>query len=564
VQTTDHATNRTSDQTTNQTTNQATNQTTFEGPPVEDEPGMGPLTLGALLSCVAERHGPREALCFHERDGTALRWTYSELETQARLVARGLVAAGASKGTRVALLMGNRPDWVAAAFGVALAGGVLVPVNTLFELPEIEHVLKHSGAALLLYQARLGRHDYRGALARLEGSLPYLNQHFCLGTPELQEFLEAGDDVDAKTLEGRARGVSPHDDAIVIYTSGTTERPKGVLHSHRAPAIQSWRFACQLCLDPTVRVWSAFPFFWSAGFCMVMGATLAAGGCLVLQEIFEPGEALELIESERVTSPHAWTHQLAALEAHPDWATRDLSSVRHVESFSSFGRHPSVRVDGAWSPRAAYGLTETFTIVSSLPANTPDHEREGHEGQILPGNSVRIVDGTGAAQGTGVLGEIRVKGPTLMKEYLGVAKEETFDVDGFFATGDAGFVDDQNRLHWAGRTNGLIKTGGANVSPVEIENELLRHPDLSRALAVGVPDAVLGEVVVVCAVAQPGRPIDEEDLRQWLRGRIASYKVPRRVLFFDDEDLVETGNSKVRVDELRELAISRLAGEDRK
>jgi fatty-acyl-CoA synthase len=414
----------------------------------------------------------------------------------------------------------------------------------------------------VLHQERLGRHRYGEQLADMAPSLPFLDALVPFGTAAGDAFLAAGDAIVDDVLNARIAAVSPHDDAVVIYTSGSTGRPKGVLHGHRAAALQSWRFAEQLCLDPSVRVWSAFPFFWTAGFCMVMGATLAAGGCLVLQELFEPGPALRLLEAERVTSPHAWPHQLAALEEHPDWKERDLSSLHHVEAFVSFGRHPSVDVDDVWSPRAAYGLTETFTIISSMPADTPAPERVGHEGAILPGNAVRIVDTeTGEALGAGDPGEIRVKGPTLMKGYLKVAPEDVFDADGFFPTGDAGFVDDHGHLHWVGRTSDLIKTGGANVSPVEIERELLRHPGLQSASAVGVPHPTLGELVVVCAVAHRGLDVDESSVRAFLKGSIASYKIPRRVLFFEEDDLTLTGTAKIRTDELRRLACERLAAE---
>ncbi len=347
----------------------------FEGPPADTEPGIGTLTMGGLLTEVAAGHGGREALCFHpSRPSTGddvVRWSYAALGARARRFAKALAAAGVGKGTRVALLMGNRPEWVEAAFGVALAGGVLVPVNTLFEAPEIEHVLRHSDSAVLVYQETLAHHRYHEQVRAMVRTLPYLTTLACLGTGSYEDFLEAGDALDDEICDGRAAEVSPYDDALVVYTSGSTGKPKGVLHAHRAAAIQSWRFAQQLCLDPTLRVWSAFPFFWTAGFCMVMGATLAAGACLVLQELFEPGDALALLESERVTNPHAWPHQLAALETHPDWEARDLSAVAHVDSFTCFGRHPSVKIDDAWSPRAAYGLTETFTIISSMPADTP-------------------------------------------------------------------------------------------------------------------------------------------------------------------------------------------------
>ena len=532
----------------------------FTGPPLSSEPGIGALTMGGLLDEAAARHTAREAMCFHERDGTVVRCSYADLARRARRLAKALIAAGAGKGTRVALLMGNRPEWVEAAFAVALAGGVLVPINTLFEEPEIDHVLRHSDSAILLCQARLASHPYRDQVRRLAPGLPYLTTTACWGDGSADGFLRAGDAVDDELLERRAAEVSPYDDALVIYTSGSTGKPKGVLHGHRAAAIQSWRFARHLCRHETARVWSAFPFFWTAGYCMVMGATLAAGGCLVLQEIFDAGEALELLESERVTTPHAWPHQNAALESHPRYPGADLSSVTQVEAFTAIGRHPTVQAADDYSPRAAFGLTETFTIISSMPADTPAPERLGHEGVILPGNVVRIVDDvTGAPLGPNEPGEIRVKGPTLMKGYLKVAPEDVFDADGFFATGDAGFVDDDGHLHWSGRTSDLIKTGGANVSPVEIETELLHHPGLASALAVGVPDPDLGQIVVVCAVALAGSGVDEDGVRDFLRGRLASYKVPRIVLFFDEGELVLTGNAKIRVDELRRVATQRLA-----
>lgn len=552
--------------------------TTFLGPPPDAEAGIGSLTLGGLLAESAARFGDKEALSFHGADGV-VRWSYRELHSQARLVARSLLAWGIPKGARVALLMGNRPEWVAAAFGTAMVGGVLAPINTYFEPPELGYVLRHGDAAVLLCQERLLSHAYLDQLAdlcpeletgtpgRLQApAFPFLRLVACLGLGSPRggavpwaTFLERGSALDDAFLDQASSEVSPADSALVVYTSGTTARPKGVLHTQAAPALQSRRFAHELCLDAEVRVWSAFPFFWTAGFAMVMGATLAAGGCLVLQEHFEPAEALRLLETERVTSPHAWPHQLAQLEDHPDWRRRDLSALRHVEAFGSFGRHPSVQVDDAWSPRAAYGLTETFTIVSSWPACSPAQEREGHQGRILPGNAVRILDPkTGEPLPVGEHGEIAVRGPTLMEGYAKVPRDQTFDADGFFHTGDAGFVDEEARLHWTGRTSDLIKTGGANVSPVEIEEALLRLPALKAALAVGVPDPQLGEMVVVCAVSHGGAEVSEADVREFLRGRIASYKIPRRVLFFDEEELSLTGNQKIRADDLRALAVKRL------
>ena len=557
-------------------------QTTFHGPPLDSEAGVGPLTLGGLLEDTATKHAACEAIAFHGDTGV-VRTTYGELQEQVHTLARALVAAGLLKGARVALLMGNRPEWVVSAFAVALAGGVLVPVNTFAEAPELEHILRHSGTSMLLVQRHLAGHAYLDDLSSVapdlrscrpgrirSTTLPDLRRIWCLGLegaegpvepwPALEQM--AGD-VEERHLEAIAAQVSPADDALVVYTSGTTAAPKGVLHAHRAASLQSWRCARLMALDATARVWGAMPLFWTAGFCRVMGGTLASGACMVMQEVFEPGEALRLLEAERVTTMHVWLHQEAQMEDHPDWDSRDLSAVRHADSLGSFRRHKSVQIEGDWSTLNAYGNSETFTIVTAVPADRPAIGADAHHGEILPGNSVRIFDvASGELLAAGEQGEIAVKGATLMKGYLRVPPEECFDADGFFHTGDSGYVDDEGRLHWTGRISGLIKTGGANVSPVEIEQALYAHPGLKVVLAVGVPDAVLGEIVVLCAVAHEGADVDEADVRSFLRGQLASYKIPRRVLFFEESELSVTGSAKIRGEPLKALAVARLEAEE--
>ena len=510
------------------------------GPPLEEEAGLGSLTLGGFLEEVAARSPSRPAIVFEGRTTT-----YAELREQARTIARALLANDVVPGTRVAVLMGNRPEWVASAFAVAMTGAVLVPVNTFYEPPELEYVLDHSGAELLLAQTSLAGHDYVAMTGAVE--MARVRDVVWLDTESWRTFLDAGRGVPDDVLDARIAAVDPGDDALVLYTSGTTARPKGVLHVHRAATIQSWRFARQLALDETDRVWSSYPYFWAAGICMVLGATLAAGGCLVMQERFEPGDALRLIDSERATTVFAWPHQLAELEDHADWKAHDFSSIRRGDSVSPFTRHPSVHDLPDWSPRSAFGTSETFTIISSTPANEPPEVREGHHGDILPGNIVRIVDD-----------EITVKGPTLMRGYYGTDLDSCFDDDGFFHTGDAGYVDEQNRLHWTGRRTDMIKTGGANVSPVEVETELLYYPLLKAAVVVGVPHETLGEMVVLAAVAHEGAVVDEAAVREFLRGRVASYKIPRRVVFFDETDIELTGNAKIKTGELRDLVAKRL------
>jgi len=302
-----------------------------------------------------------------------------------------------------------------------------------------------------------------------------------------------------------------------------------------------------------VRSWTANGFFWSGNFSMVIGSTLSSGGTIVLQPTFQAEEALELMQAERVTMPFAWPHQWAKLEAAPNWNTADLSSFRYVEDSTPAARHPTVRT--AWQAASAFGTTETLTIVSST---LPDMLGRGH-GEPLPGNTLEIVDPvTGAVLPRGVRGEVAVKGPTLMLGYIGIPGDETLDAEGYFHTGDGGYLDEAGRLFWEGRLTDIIKTGGAKVSPREIDAVLATYPGVGRTQTVGVPHETLGEMVVSCVVPHEGAVIEETAIRDFAKERLASYKVPRRVLFFRDDELTRTGSDKVKAGALRQLAVERL------
>jgi fatty-acyl-CoA synthase len=540
------------------------------------DPADPRLTLGRFLADVAARHADRRALHFEGRDQS-----YRELEREARALARGLVGAGVVKGARVAVLLANRPEWIAATYAVGMIGGVAVPVNTFASREELAYILRHGDASVLLMQPSLLRHAYlddlladhpeiaRGSPGALRvPALPQLRAVFCLGIEAPRggvlgwsELLARGAGVGDALLDALCAQVEPSDDALLIYTSGTTAHPKGVLHAHRAPALQAWRFAELLRFGPDERVFTTYPFFWTAGIAMSIGATLAAGGCLLLQERFEPGAALELLERERATAVHAWPHQTKAMAEHPDAMRRDLSSLRKVDFASPLAKLAGIEKD-EYGTGASYGLSETFTIASMLPTDTPRELRRATHGRALPGTEIRIVDPeTGAALPAGVPGEIAVRGATLMRGYAKAPPELAFDADGWFRTQDGGSLDAEGYLHWTGRLSNLIKTGGANVSPLEIERALVGHPDLRVAVAVGVPHPTLGEVVVLCGVPLEGRSPDEAGIRAFLRERLAAYKVPKRVLLFRAAELSYTGNQKVQVEPLRQLAAERLAAE---
>ncbi len=538
--------------------------TTFEGPPLDATDGVGALTLGGLLVETCARHAEREALVFDDplRGGETVRWSYADLERESRAVAAGLVARHVGLGTRVGIVMGNRPEAVAALFGTALAGGVAVPLSTFSTAAELVDLLARSAVSGVLTQTTLLGRGLGAEVDELVGrpDLPFLEWTAAIGDATWDEFLAAGE-LHAGGIDARAAQVGPGDPGLILFSSGTTSEPKGMIHLHRAPALQSWLHVDIFRRRPDTRLWAPLPLFWTAGLTTALGPTLAAGGCVVLQETFDAGDALRLLERERVTEPYTLPHQASALAEHPDWATTDLSSLREVYGKSVFTRHPTVDGDTTWTMPIAYGMSETCaSVVSHRWWNTRD-EMKASTGLLLPGVRLRIVDpDTGAALGPGQDGEIAVAGPSVLDRYVGKTRDETLDADGFLHTGDAGYVDDDGAVHWTGRRTEMIKTAGANVSPAELEFALRACPDVRRAKVIGLPDDRLGEVVTLCAEVAEDSAVTADDLQAFLAERVAKYKVPRHVLFFAPGELPTTGSdTKVRDDELIAIATRRLA-----
>ena len=548
------------------------------GIPLSEEPGIGALTLGGFLREVTDRFGPREAACISLPEGVE-RWSYNELWERSVAVAQALTACGVSKGTQVGILMTNRLEFLSAVFGTALAGGVATPFSTFSTPPELEILLQSSGCAVLLLERRVLRKDFAETLAQLEpqiasaapGALcslkfPLLRYLAVVDTAECSgameswdSFLARGSAVSRQLIEAAAACVSPSDPGVLFFSSGSTGRPKGILSAHRGVCLQLWRWRKWLALQDDVRSWSANGFFWSGNFAMAIGGTLSSGGALVLQRTFDPEEALELMDAERATALFAWPHQWPQLVGARNWDRVDLSSLRYIDANSPIVRHPTVSSD--WTePRHGYGNTETFTTSSIFPANTPPDVAGGSNGEPVPGNTFKIVDPlSGATIPLGERGEIAVKGPTLMLGYIGLPLDETLDAEGFFPTGDAGYFDGQGRLYWEGRLSNIIKTGGANVSPIEVDEVISACPGVKLSQTLGIPDDLLGELVVSCIVSLESAGLSEDGVRGFAKEKLASYKVPRRVLFFKDDELRLTGSSKIKVDELRELAIKRMS-----
>jgi fatty-acyl-CoA synthase len=552
----------------------------FRGPPLAEEPGLGPLTLAGYIREVTRRFGPREALAIHSGSGMT-RWTYDELWARSVEVARALIACGVGKGTRVGVLTTNRMEFLSGVFGTALAGGVATTLSTFSTPAELEVLVGNSACSVLLIERHVLKKDFADMLVGLEpqiataepGALASLKFPFlrhiamvdgeegCGAIEGWTAFLARGRDIPPERVDATSAHVTPADPGVLFFSSGSTGKPKGILSAHRAVSIQMWRWRRIFGLGDDVRAWTANGFSWSGNFCMAIGATLSSGGTIVLQRFFDPAEALELMQAERVTLPIAWPHQWAQLEGAPNFRDVDLSALHYVSPLTPLGKHPTVRSD--WNePIRIYGNTETFTLSTAFASDSPPEEYGSTSGVPLPGNTIRIVDiETGATLPLGKHGEIAVKGPTLMMGYIGIPLDETLDDEGFFRTGDGGYFDEKGRLVWEGRLNDIVKTGGANVSPVEIDNVIKLIPGVKMTQTVGVPDELLGERVVACIVPHEGAVLDEALIRDFVKERLASYKVPRRVLFFTEAELNLTGSAKIKAADMRKLATARMGAE---
>lgn len=555
------------------------------GIPLSEEPGMGALTIPGFLREVCKRYAGQEAVVMHHNDGVQ-RWSYQQLWDRSEHVARALIAAGVGRDSRVGILMTNRPEYLSALFGIAMAGGVTVALSTFSTAAELEHLLSVSDVSTLLFEDRVLKKDFAAMLAELEPGLirwapgdilsdkfPYLRQLVCLqsatgladdgaastiaAVESWDAFLARAAQVSASVVAARAAAVTASDAGGLFFSSGTTSLPKGIVHAQRAFAIQWWRWQRVMAVREPVRAWTGNGFFWSGNISMVVGVALATGGAIILQPLFDAGAALQLIEAERVSFLFGRPHQWARLQAVPGYPDADLSSLRYITRGELIVEHPTVHTD--WMLPMSFGTTETMTINTSYDADTSVAQYAGSAGVPLPGNLLKIVDPqTHALMPLGERGEICIKGPTLMMAYLGKTLEETFDDQGYFCTGDGGYVDAQGRLFWEGRLNDIIKTGGANVSPQEVDDVIARFPGVKRSQTVPVPHATLSEMVVSCVVPLDGVTLDEEGIIAFVREQLASYKVPRKVLFFEEKDFALTGNEKVKVGEIRQLASKRL------
>jgi fatty-acyl-CoA synthase len=504
-------------------------------------------TIGDLLDRRAE---------ISDRDALVLpgaRLTYPELSALTDRFAASLLGLGVQPGDKVGILMPNGLDYVAALFATAKLGAVAVPINGRFKVHECSHVVSHSDAKVLLVGADPNGTDYPALITEVFPEIaahesakeldlptaPLLRRVVDLigsapGFVDRAGFDAAGADVSidqVKTLQSR---VKVRDIALLMYTSGTTARPKGCLLTHEAITRQAEKVArTRFFLTEEDAFWDPLPMFHCGGIVPMIGV-FSVGAKFCHAGFFEPGEALRTIEAERCTVLYP-TFDLIfwAMLDHPDFDKRDLSAVRMMQNVCTPELLAQFEARMPWARQVtSYGSTECATNLTMGLQDAPYEQRIATLGPPVEGMQVLITDPeTGEPMPTGRMGELCFKGYSSFEGYYkdpeGTAK--AFDADGWFHSGDRAMVNEDGNLVFGGRLKDMLKVGGENVAAIEIEDYLTGHPAVAVAQVVGTPDARYGEVPVAFVQLSPGASVTEAELIDFCVGKIATYKIPRYV-----------------------------------
>ena len=540
------------------------------------EPGYPP-TADRFVRHLADRWGDRDLVLLGDE-----RLSYRDLEAESRRLGRALLASGVRRGSRVALLAPNGPEWVVGWMAAARIGALVVLLNTFHKARELGWALAHCQAEVLLTVDRYLNHDYSD---RLEQAVPGLAEQEreaigCGGHPSLRtvwtwgetaaqrswtgpmdELLGRAEQVPDEEFGAAAASVEPQDPTVVIYTSGSTSEPKGVVHSHATVVGHPFNLLQFRNLVETDVLYTPMPLFWVGGLSYTLVSAMHVGATVLFEERFEPGATLDLIERRRATHVIGWPHTAKALVEHPSFAERDLSSIRGGSFDELLPAH--LRVSDRRRRATSLGMTESLGPHSIEPLHVELPEgKEDSFGRSVPGIEHRIVDPeTGDDLPAGETGEICIRGYSLMLGLLGRDRDEVFEPGGWYRTGDTGHVDADGHLYFEGRMGAVIKAAGTNVAPREVELAIEQHQGVMHAFVVGVPSGDgRGEAVVAAVVAKPDATLSADDLRAGLREDLAAYKIPRHVaVFSEQQDLPWLESGKIDLQALRRLLADRFS-----
>jgi acyl-CoA synthetase (AMP-forming)/AMP-acid ligase II len=534
-----------------------------------------PPTSGALVRSCADRLGDKTFAVLGD-----VRLTYAEAEARSAALAKGLLASGVGKGTRVGLLAPNGPDWIVGWLGASRIGAVVALLNTYSKARELGWVLRHADVQVLLtVDAHLG-HDY---LTRLEeaapglagqphdgillASHPYLRSVWTFGgarrpwAAPLGDLVARGEVVTDDLLGACEAEVTPADPMVVVYSSGSTSDPKGAVHAHGSAVRHAHNLWQMRDLIEDDVLYTPMPLFWVGGFSFTLIAAIHAGATLVFEEQFEPAATLDLIERERITQVLGWPHMAKALVDHPSFKDRDLSSIRGG-SYAAL-LPPDQQADAEIPKANSLGMTETLGPHTFDSKDNPlPPEKDGSFGFSVPGVEHKIVDPVTLEDvPVGETGEVWLRGYSLM---LGLHKRERADVftpDGWYRTGDGGHFDEDGHFYFTGRMGDLIKSAGMNITPRDVELVLEAMPEVALAFVAGIPAGERGEDVAAAIALRPSETLDEDEVKKRVKEEIASYKVPRHVAVFADQtELPWLDSGKIDRRKLTAILVERFAG----
>lgn len=478
------------------------------------------------------------------------RISYAQADRRSAQLARGLIALGAGKGTHVGLIYPNGADFVVGALAAARIGAVVVPFTTFATAREMREQLLDSDTRILLATASYRSHDYLGRLVEVlaDCAVDSDGPLFSTATPQLRHVAisypadtlrgprdivgvyQLAETIDETLLAAMEADVDGSDPLAIVYTSGTTSTPKGVVHTH-AGLIGHQRNLNEIRgLTADDKLFCNSPFCWIGGFGFALLATLVAGSTLVCSNATDPAATLDLIEAEKPTTTNGFATGVAHLARHPSFVGRDLSSLRRGNLYPIMA--PDTRPADPELRHSMLGLTEAGSVVL-IDGDESDQppQRRGSFGKPAPGFEIAITqpDNDEPVE-PGNPGELRIRGPYVMQRYYRRSREQCFDADGWFHTGDQVRADSDGFVYFGGRLDSMIKTAGANVSPAEVQQAIASVTGGAEAHVIGIPDADRGQVVaavVVCDDPSLGG-FDEATLRAELKTELSAYKIPRR------------------------------------
>ena len=524
-------------------------------------PALIDQTIGANLRSTAGRHAEREALV---SSAQGVRQTYAELDAAVDDVTRGLLAAGIGKGDRVGLWSPNCAEWTHLQFATARAGAILVNLNPAYRTHELAYALQQSGTRLLVSARSFKSSDYVAMVEEVRDDVPDLERVVWIGDDSWDEFVSGGAGVSDEQLAEREADLDPGDPINIQYTSGTTGAPKGATLSHANILNNGFLVGEGCAFTEHDRVAIPVPFYHCFG--MVMGnlGCTTHGACMVIPApVFEPEAVLKAVAAERCTALYGVPTMFIAELDHPDFEDFDLSSLRTgIMAGSPCPVEVMKRVIADMHMEdvtICYGMTETSPVSTQTSADDSVEKRVGTVGRVHPHVEIRIIDpDTGQTVERDEPGELCTKGYSVMLGYWNDQERtaEAIDGDGFMHTGDLATMDEDGYVNIVGRSKDMVIRGGENVYPRELEEFLYGHPDVADVQVVGVPDDHYGEEILACVVARPGASLSEDDIRDYCRGKIAHFKVPRYVKLVDEFPMTVTG--KVQKFKLRDAAIEEL------